>query len=570
MNWLFNPSGLTPHGFCLLWQPGLIWLHAGSDTVIAVAYCAIPLAMLRFARQRPDLSFLWLSYLFVAFILACGTTHMLDVVTLWRPIYGLAGLAKLATAVVSVSTAAVLWHLVPSLVALPSPAHLAAVNMQLAHTNAELNRAGEMLLSSRQALHETNTVLERRVLERTEDLQAALSERDRLLAALYAREGELRTALRDANRATRAKSRFLASMSHELRTPLNGILGYAQLLRLEGALTPVQSNRVDTMLDAGAHLLDLINRVLDLTAIESEKLTLLAEEIDPRGALLACLDVVRPAAAAKGLALKFIEAPDAPAVVTADPTRLKQIVLNLLGNAVKFTGTGAVDVILRGADGGATVRVEVVDTGRGIPGDQRDKLFQDFERFDEAAPSAVEGAGMGLALSARLATMMSGRLGHADNEGGGSVFWLELPVCRGTGKPRAAALREDGAEESRRLRVLVVDDVSLNREVAGGFLRVAGHHVACAESGAQAVAAVANDYFDVVLMDVRMPGMDGLEATRRIRNLPGARGKVPIIALTAQTLERRVEDCSKAGMGGHLAKPFTQDALAEVVQNAAR
>jgi PAS domain S-box-containing protein len=397
--------------------------------------------------------------------------------------------------------------------------------------------------------------------EQAEQLRAANQDLDRLAQHL--------TRARDrAEQSNRAKSRFLAGMSHELRTPLNGILGYAQLLRIEGGLHGEQASRVDGMLSAGQHLLEMINIVLDISQIEAERVELHPAEVETAQLARACLDLVRPAAQAKLLALETAFDPDTPVTIRADPTRLRQVMLNMLGNAVKFTAIGSVVLRLRRAEAGAGLRVEVADTGPGIRADQRAQLFQDFERLGADAQGAVEGAGLGLALSARLAKLLGGSLGHEDNPGGGSIFWLELPlgsdvVISEPTPPAAVALPDiqPPAPPSGTLRVLVVDDVPMNREIASAFLEAAGHYPVCVEGGPQAVQAAASDQYDVVLMDVCMPDMDGCEATRLIRALDGARGAVPIVALTAQVFSEHLEECHAAGMDVHLAKPFTQEAL---------
>jgi PAS domain S-box-containing protein len=375
-----------------------------------------------------------------------------------------------------------------------------------------------------------------------------------------------------AEQANRAKSRFLAGMSHELRTPLNGIMGYAHLLRMEGGLNHTQEARVDAMLSSGKHLLEMIACVLDLSEIEAEHVTLRAVVVDPKAIAAACLDLIRPAAEAKGLILHLAAPFCFPSKVVLDPTRLRQVLLNLLGNAVKFTTQGGVTVHLRIAADEPTVRIEVADTGSGIPADQQQRLFQDFERLDIEANSKVEGAGLGLALSSRIATLMGGKLGHSNNSGGGSVFWLELPLnIFPTLLPDTAPAPEIDAQPAqltRRLNVLVVDDVLMNLDIAGSFLRAHGHGVTCVESGAEAIAAAASADFDCILMDVRMPEMDGLEATRRIRALEGVRGRVPIVGLTAQAFTDQIVECHKAGMDTHLAKPFDPDMLLAVVVQA--
>ena len=246
---------------------------------------------------------------------------------------------------------------------------------------------------------------------------------------------ELIEARMRAEKATHAKTRFLAGMSHELRTPLNGILGYAQLLSIEGGLTPTQSTRIEAMQSAGLHLLDMITSVLDLSEIEVGHVTLTAAAMNLRQLALDCINLLRPGAEAKGLALSLDAADDVPEQILADPTRLRQVLLNLLGNAVKFTDRGSIGVRLRTIREDAsndTLMIEIVDTGRGVPADRRAELFQEFERLGAGSSNAIEGAGLGLAISARFASLMGGRIAHADNPGGGSVFSLQLPAYRGS------------------------------------------------------------------------------------------------------------------------------------------
>ena len=376
----------------------------------------------------------------------------------------------------------------------------------------------------------------------------------------------------EAELATVAKTRFLAGMSHELRTPLNGILGYAHLLRMEADLNPMQASRVDAMMGAGAHLLEMINRVLDLSQVEVGQADVQLSELDPREVARACLNLIRPLADNKGLIAVCALEPSVPSRVTTDLTRLRQVLLNLLGNAVKFTALGGIELRLREAPGGSSLRFEVVDTGPGIPAGQRDRLFQEFQRFGAEADKSVEGAGLGLALSHRLASLMGGNLGYTDNPLGGSVFWLDLPLLTPAADipPLVESLPDAKPSTDQALRVLVVDDVAMNRDIAGAFLRRTGHNVVLAEGGREAVLMADAADFDVILMDVQMPGVNGLEATRCIRKLSNARAQVPIVGLTAQAFTEQVEECLRSGMDIHLAKPFTPASLAEVVERAVK
>jgi signal transduction histidine kinase len=411
------------------------------------------------------------------------------------------------------------------------------------------------------------------------NLIAAAVERLHVLGDVRAALVKASDAQQAADRASHSKSRFLAHMSHELRTPLNGILGYAQLLHLEGGLSVTQAARVDNMLGAGEHLLQMINSVLDLSEIEADHIEIQPIEFSLRSLAETCLGFIRPAAEAKGLGLGLMVAPDAPVSVVADPTRLRQILLNLLGNALKFTKRGSVELRLRLSFDGNKLRVEVADTGPGISAEQRGFLFRDFERLDNEATHTVEGAGLGLAISARLTALLGGRIGHEDNPPGGSVFWLELPLGAGLySAPPSAKVTTTALPlpdplailtPLRALRVLVVDDVAMNRDIAGAFLCANGHEVTYAEGGLEAVAVVTTTDFDVVLMDVRMPKVDGIEATRRIRLLKGPRRHVPIVALTAQAFPEQVELCRQAGMNSHVTKPFTPDVLNDAVVHAA-
>jgi signal transduction histidine kinase/DNA-binding NarL/FixJ family response regulator/HPt (histidine-containing phosphotransfer) domain-containing protein len=393
------------------------------------------------------------------------------------------------------------------------------------------------------------------------------------------------SAARDAARsATEAKSRFLAHMSHELRTPLNGVLGLAQALATDPALPPAQRERARTLEAAGRHLVAVANDVLDLAKIEAGRFELRPMRLALPALLRECADWVRASAASKLVSLEVSLAPDLPPLVVADGIRIRQLVLNFLSNAVKFAPPGG-QVALRAAvaapgaaaaaDGRAPVRIEVRDDGPGVPEALRAEVFGDFVQLGDRP----DGTGLGLAIAAHIAARMGGRIGCDANaeapDGRGALFWTELPLEPVAAAPAAPAGRAAGASGGggrgrggdrarRKLRVLVADDVPANLAVVRALLESAGHDVSCVRSGQDAVATVAaspDPPFDAVLMDVMMPGLDGREATKRIRALPGAAAKVPVLAVTAGAFPEDIAACRAAGMNAHLPKPIERSAL---------
>ncbi|MDB5372474.1 MAG: Histidine kinase, partial [Belnapia sp.] len=427
-------------------------------------------------------------------------------------------------------------------------------------------------------------------------MASRLAEQQAALEARHAELAQLATALaaaRDAaEAASAAKTRFLGMLSHELRTPLNGILGHAQLLAADRALSPAQWRCAEQITASGEHLMAMIRELLDLAAIEAGKLTLTPAPVRLAALTEACAAVIRPAAADKGLAFGVQLAPDSAGWVAADALRLRQVLLNLLANAVKFTARGEVVLRIRRAAGGLT-RFEVTDTGPGMDAAGRASLFQEFHRLPGTAQA--EGSGLGLAIAARLVARMGGSIGCESEPGRGSLFWVELPLPPAEAAA-ADALPEDALPEDvlpadalpagalatgphaarpvvRRLRLLLADDVLVNREVARALLGGAGHTVTVVADGAQALAAALAEDWDAVLLDVHMPEMDGLTAARLIRVAPGPRGRVPILAVTASASPAEVAACLAAGMDAHVEKPLRtldlQDALTAILARAA-
>lgn len=388
--------------------------------------------------------------------------------------------------------------------------------------------------------------LRARELQRLKDLEE-LNE-----ALLIARE--------QADLANDAKSRFLAMMSHDIRTPLNGVIGMLSLFD-ESTLTAEQKRTLTLVRSSGDQLRVLLNDIIDLARAEAGKLTLNPGPTNLIDVLTDGADFWRHLAIEKSLSLDIVLAPDTPAWIEADSVRLRQLIDNMLSNAIKYTSEGGVMLKTRLlADG--WLRAEVIDTGIGIPAHRRTELFTDFSQLNLLG-SEPGGAGLGLAICQRIIEVMGGRLG-VDDAGRGSCFWFEIPYSEIPVPKRVAnpVVRSFAGPGGRALRVLVAEDLATNRIVVEGCLRKLGCKVRVVEDGQQALAAIeAGDAFDLVLMDMAMPIMDGPEATRRIRALPGPLGNLPIIALTAFTRPEELEPMMAAGANDSVAKPIVLDAL---------
>ncbi len=390
-------------------------------------------------------------------------------------------------------------------------------------------------------------------------------------------EERMRELAESAERATRMKSAFLANMSHEIRTPMNGVLGMTEIL-LRTELTADQRNSLEMVRSSGEALLAVLNDILDISKIEAGHMELEEIPFDLHETIVGAAQLFSVRARERGTDLSVDVASDVPRGVRGDPTRLRQVLSNLVGNAVKFTREGRIRVTARAEEVGreeARVRISVRDTGVGIAPEERETIFREFTQADSSTTREYGGSGLGLTISRHLVALMGGDLKVESEPGKGSDFFftLTMPLRDGAASAPGAADDLDSALAGRPLpgfgepplRVLVAEDNAVNQQVAAGLLRKWGYEVSVAGNGREAIEALEVDVPDIVLMDVQMPEIDGLEATKRIREDPRFRA-LPILALTAHVLPQERAECQEAGMNDYLPKPFKPDQLAERVR----
>ncbi|MDZ4878303.1 MAG: Sensor histidine kinase RcsC [Chroococcidiopsis cubana SAG 39.79] len=584
----FGSSSFIPHGHCYLWQPGLVWLHILSDACIAFAYYSIPFTLVYFVQKRKDLPFNWIFWLFGAFIIACGTTHLMEIWTLWHPTYWLSGTLKAITALISLYTALELMPLVPQLLALPSPAQLEVANQELRSQIIERERAESQI-------RVLNAQLEQRVTERTAELEIANKLKDELLV-------RAQTARAEAETANRMKDNFLAIISHELRTPLNPILGWCNLLMSR----KFDRSRIDSAIatiDRNARLqVQLIDDLLDVSSILQGKLSLNVSPVNLASVITAALETVRLAAEAKSIQVETrLDANVGE--VEGDPTRLQQVMWNLLSNAIKFTPQGGrVEISLQRVEEEATTnskfkiqnskldraprtnyaQIQIADTGKGISADFIPYIFDYFRQESSATTRKFGGLGLGLAIVRNIVEMHGGNVAVASlGEGRGSTFTVKIPLLGKTEETATpvAATREFPVLDSgvtaycrsplpaplAGVQVLVVDDDADSRDFVTFLLAEAGATVT-AVSSAVAALEVFTSQIDILISDIGMPGMDGYMLMQQIRALSlGQGGKIPAIALTAYAGECDRQKALSAGFQKHIAKPIEPEQLIEAV-----
>ncbi|WP_016876371.1 ATP-binding protein [Chlorogloeopsis fritschii PCC 9212] len=526
LSYSLHSDGFIPHGHCYLWKTGLVWLHIVADATIALAYYSIPFLLIYFISKRKDVPFNGVFLLFGAFIIACGTGHLMDIWTLWHPDYWIAGSLKAFTAIISIYTAFALVNLIPQALTLPSPAQLEAVNRSLA-----------------------SEIVERKRIEQ-----------------------ELRQAEEIATNSSQAKSEFLANMSHELRTPLNGILGYTQILQRTEPLTNKGRKGVEIIQQCGSHLLTLINDVLDLSKIEARKLELNPVDFYFPAFLDSVTEICRIRAEQKSIAFHIELEPDLPVGIRADEKRLRQVLINLLGNAIKFTEQGSVTFKVKFASQkqqktNYKIRFEVADTGVGMNAEQLNKIFQPFEQVGDRKRQA-EGTGLGLAISQKIVSLMGSQIEVESESGKGSTFYFEVELQEAKDWAKASRMMQQGTVvgyRGEKRTILVVDDKWENRSVLVNLLEPIGFILVEASQGEEALEQAIAHKPDLIITDLMMPVMDGFELIHRLHQSPQFE-KIVVIASSASVFETDQYKSIDAGASAFLPKPIEAETLLELLR----
>jgi signal transduction histidine kinase/CheY-like chemotaxis protein len=566
---LFSSGPYMPHGHCYLWTPGLVWLHVISDSLIVFAYYSIPITLIYFVHHRKDMRFGWMFVCFAVFIIACGTTHLMEIWNVWHGNYWLSGVIKAITALASVPTAFLLTRLVAPALRLPSTADLERLNLALEQEVAVRSEAEE-------SVRKFNQELGKIVNERTAQLERVNAEKENLLVSERAARSE-------AERVSKLKDEFLSTLSHELRTPLNAVFGWAQILLAGETSSPDLKQGLATIERNARAQRQIIDDLLDMSAIISGKVRMDVQRIDVAPIIQAAVETMRPAAEAKGIRLQIVLDPQARPVL-GDPNRLQQVFWNLLSNAIKFTpNNGRVQVTLERVN--SHLEVSFIDSGEGIGPDFLPHVFERFRQEDASIARRHGGLGLGLSIAKHLIELHGGTIrARSGGLNQGATFAVSLPLVAvhpegsvtgeaerlhpRTGSPMPMV---DSDLDLSGVKVLVVDDEEDARLLVQRVLEQYGAQVRTAGCAAEAISAMAEGRPDVLVSDIGMPGGNGYDLIRQVRSLDREHGgNIPALALTAYARPEDRMKAVRAGFQMHMAKPVEAAELLIMVSSLAK
>jgi len=550
-------SEFLPHGVCYTWNKDLIWLHLIADSLIGVAYFSIPFALVYFVRRRQDLPFRWIFVLFGVFIIACGSTHLMEVWTLWYPYYWISGAVKAITAAASIPTAIALLFLIPHALTIPGAGQLREMNESLAQEVAQRQRSEEKLRAAQMEL-------EAQVMERTRDLANANRELQSQGESLQATLSERIRAEQDLRDADRRKDEFLATLAHELRNPLSPIRSAVALIQRQGS-PDARLRELSDIIDRQAkHMTRLLEDLMDASRITRNRIELRKERLDFSTVVAAALETCTPLIEAKGHTLK-VTLPDSPLELEADSTRMAQILANLLSNAAKYTDPGGT-ISLSVVRDGNNIRISIRDNGIGIERDHLPRLFEMFSQAASALDRSGGGLGIGLALVRGLVEAHGGRVeAHSQGLGAGSEFVVYLPLFA----PDRALVTSHGGmvtspAPSRPLHVLVAEDNADAANALAALLALSGHGVKIVSDGVSVVEEARVFRPEVAILDIGLPGLNGYEVAERIRTESWG-STLPLIALTGWGQEDDKRRAKEAGFDHHFTKPIDFSTLEKLL-----
>ncbi|KAF0101255.1 MAG: hypothetical protein FD144_2893 [Rhodospirillaceae bacterium] len=443
---------------------------------------------------------------------------------------------------------------------------IAAFMAAFAIAQRQVTRPLGQLVQAAESIGQGDYSVRPRISSRNSELTILASAISHMATDIEERVTELALARDAATASDRAKSMFLANMSHEVRTPLAGVLGMLDLAR-PGTTDPVVGKYLDTAEHAARHLLTIVNDILDFAQLEKGRLAVTSAPFSVRALVESTIPLVAAAAEERGNCLEVRIADDLPRQILGDEGRLRQVLLNLLANAVKFTSQGRVSVDVRTVDAGHRFLLTVADTGIGMAPEMQQRIFESFVQADESIARRFGGTGLGLPICRQLLTLMGGRISVESSPGRGSLFTVDLP-CQPVVETVPAAAGPVADRPPEALHILVADDAPTMRSLLQAFLARDGHTCDLVDDGTEALGAVAANNYDAVLMDVQMPRLDGLEATRLIRTAEGPRGRVPIVFVTASAMAGDEDRFLAAGGDGYVSKPISPDVLRSVLATA--